>query len=154
MPAVPDDKKRPKKCPFRVRKVENCLAVFYTAHGAKKKYLRDILKYVRPVSKYVRHILKHLQNRMKTRQENTDSGRRGFPTIPLLLNYTESALNPAANFNAFPCGRQVICRLLPPRCRGRGGLCRQGRRGSFRISPFRCARHRLCGTQGFLSRPT
>ena len=39
MPAVPDDKKRLGKCLFRVRKVENCVTVFYTALGAKKKYL-------------------------------------------------------------------------------------------------------------------
>ena len=120
-------KNAPKKCPLRVRKVENCATVFYTAHGAKKKYLRDILKYVRPVSKYVRHIFYRLQNRMKTRQENTGNGRHGFLTIPLHLNYTETTLSPTACLKAFPCGRQVICRFLPQRSRERGGLCRQGR---------------------------
>ena len=75
MPAVPDDKKRFEKCPFRVREIENCVTVFYNVLGAKKKISPRNFKISGSDFEIRATNFSPFLNRIKTRPENTDNGR-------------------------------------------------------------------------------
>lgn len=119
-------KNAPKNVRFKCVKLKT-VPQFFTPPTGKEKISQRYFKICPTCFKICQTYFLQPPKPLENPPKNTGNGRHDFLTIPLHLNYTETTLSPTACLKAFPCGRQVICRFLPQRSRGRAELCRQGR---------------------------
>ena len=82
------------KARFSLRRSENCVSIFYTLLGAKKKKVGHISKYFLPISKYLRHIFTDMKTPVKTLPANTDNTGHHFAQTALPQKQAnENAIN-------------------------------------------------------------